>query len=563
MIHAIFNEILQMSIASVLVIAVILIVRIPLKRFPRIFSYMLWGILLIRLLMPFSLEISYREIGEQIVFQDEPSEDSVYIEYIEHASPELQQVKLSTPIYPYIWLAGILVLSTYYLLSYIFLRRRLVGAVPYNQDEDIYFADYIQIPFVIGAMYPKIYLPSALAEKEFGYIILHELNHVRRKDHIVKPLALLALTLHWFNPFVWMAFHLATKDMEMSCDEAVLRQLGEEERTAYFASMLQLSTGKKLFPALSIAFGENDTKDRIKYGLKWKKSSKIKIAVAVLLVSAIAAIGILIPRNKESFHPYEWIAQTNFNKLECEYVDEELLRDLVYVLQELRMTDFDIYSEYTSEIELDIEAEGQEIQLIYGKGLTLFVFPNSINEGKIWGTEDKDLANCIKAIARNRQDNIEAASDVEPWKPSKSEIEQLRASVLEGISEEDLNYITDLVKVMNLELEAEYLYENQFEAYQDWKQIDFDKYRLYINGVGKRMKNDLLKQDIEEMLALIEKMEKDHDVNALRRFFYKLHDMDYYLFRYGANELWFYIHDKSFVQTYYDALSVYSGLRAE
>jgi len=128
--------------------------------------------------------------------------------------------------------------------------------------------------------------------------------------------------------------------------------------------------------------------------------------------------------------------------------------------------------------------------------------------------------------------------------------------------------ITDLAKVINLELESIFLYENQFEEFENvnsesWDSIDYDKYRLYINGIGKRMKNDLLKKDINEMIFFIDQMEKEHDVKALRSFFYKIHDMDYYFFRYGADELWYYIHDTSFVRTYYGALHVYDDIRAD
>ena len=123
------------------------------------------------------------------------------------------------------------------------------------------------------------------------------------------------------------------------------------------------------------------------------------------------------------------------------------------------------------------------------------------------------------------------------------------------------------MKVMNLQLEGIY-FDNSFRVYEDvnspsWDNIDCEKYRLYVNGVGKRIENELIKRDIEELLWCIDQMEQEKNVEALRMFFYKLHDMDYYFFRYGASEFWLYINDKSFVTTYFDSLYILRDLRAE
>lgn len=569
MLHTVFYEVLEMSIASCIIVAIILFIRIVLNHFPKIFSYFLWGVLLIRLLIPFSPEISYKAIADQVQEETKkPAMEESYVTSVEYVEYELEEVQISEPVYPYIWITGMAVMIFYYIISYIRLRYRLIGATPYDQDEDIYFADGIRIPFVIGAMYPKIYLPSEFMEKEFGYIILHERYHVRRKDHILKPLALLALTIHWFNPLVWVSFFLAVKDMEMSCDEAVLQRLTEEEKCDYTKALLQLATGKKLFPGLSIAFGEGDTKSRITNAIKWKKPALLSIIIAVIIAAMVAMVCILIPKNKSEEHPYSWIEQTDFGRLECEHVDENRLRDLEYVLKELKKTDFQTYKSYIREIELVLEEDGQEVRLIYGDGITVFLLPNVTDKGILWGVEDKDLASCMKAIRSSREENIAAENYVEPWKPSKEEVYAIREELLDGINEEDISYMTELVKVMNLELESAYLYEKQFEEYEDsnsenWGRLDYDKYRLYVNGVGKRIQNDLLKRDIDEMLSCIDLMENQKDVEALRSFYYKLHDMDYYLFRFGANEIWFYVHDMSFVTTFFDSLYVYKDLRAE
>lgn len=568
MLHTFFYEVLEMSIASSIIVAIILFIRLVFKFFPKIFSYFLWGVLLIRLLIPFSPEISYKAIADQVQEETKnPTIEEYYVTNVEYIERDLEEIQVIEPVYPYIWITGMAVMIFYYIISYIRLRYRLIGATPYDQDEDIYFADGIRIPFVIGAMYPKIYLPSEFMEKEFGYIILHEKYHIRRKDHILKPLALMALTIHWFNPLVWVSFFLAVKDMEMSCDEAVLQRLTEEEKYDYTKALLQLATGKKLFPGLSIAFGEGDTKSRIINAIKWKKPALLTVIIAVIIAALVAMICILIPKNKSEDHPYKWIEKTDFGRLECEYVDENRLRDLEYILKELKKTDFQTYKSYTREIELVLVEDKQEVRLIYGDGITVFLLPNVTDKGILWGVEDKDLASCMKAIRSSREKNIEVENYVKPWKPSKEEVDVIREKILDGISDEDISYMTELVKVMNLELESAY-FEDQFEAYEasnskNWGKLDYDKYRLYVNGVGKRIQNDLLKRDIDEMLIYIDLMENQKDVEALRSFYYKLHDLDYYLFRYGANEIWFYVHDMSFVTTFFDSLYIYRDLRAE
>ena len=568
MLHTFFYEVLEMSIASSIIVAFILFIRLVFKFFPKIFSYFLWGVLLIRLLIPFSPEISYKAIADQVQEETKnPTIEEYYVTTVEYIERDLEEIQVIEPVYPYIWITGMAVMIFYYIISYIRLRYRLIGATPYDQDEDIYFADGIRIPFVIGAMYPKIYLPSEFMEKEFGYIILHEKYHIRRKDHILKPLALMALTIHWFNPLVWVSFFLAVKDMEMSCDEAVLQRLTEEEKYDYTKALLQLATGKKLFPGLSIAFGEGDTKSRITNAIKWKKPALLTVIIAVIIAALVAMICILIPKNKSEDHPYKWIEKTDFGRLECEYVDENRLRDLEYILKELKKTDFQTYKSYTREIELVLVEDKQEVRLIYGDVITVFLLPNVTDKGILWGVEDKDLASCMKAIRSSREKNIEVENYVKPWKPSKEEVDVIREKILDGISDEDISYMTELVKVMNLELESAY-FEDQFEAYEasnskNWGKLDYDKYRLYVNGVGKRIQNDLLKRDIDEMLIYIDLMENQKDVEALRSFYYKLHDLDYYLFRYGANEIWFYVHDMSFVTTFFDSLYIYRDLRAE
>ena len=302
MIIGFFPELLRINIVASIVILVILASRLILKRSPKVFSYALWVIVLFRLLIPVSIpsqvsmipdapvvsgdvvnsalpEIEFQTIRdmEQNYYESQKahSEDSVRV-YISRSMEPMDYL-------PIVWLAGIVCMTFFSGLSYWNIRKKIRIAVPLR--DNIRVADDIKSPFVIGFFRPKIYLPNHLGSREQEYIILHEQHHIRRFDHIIKALAFLTLTIHWFNPLVWLAFGLACKDMEMSCDEAVIRKLGGEIRADYSASLLTLATGRRIIASTPLAFGEGDTKGRIKNLSKWKKP-----AVWVMVVSAFLCV---------------------------------------------------------------------------------------------------------------------------------------------------------------------------------------------------------------------------------------------------------------------------------
>ena len=177
-------------------------------------------------------------------------------------------------------------MAIYSIVSYIRLRRKLTVVVPLR--DNIFIADDIKSPFVVGLFRPKIYLPCNLGDKEQEYIILHEQHHIKRLDHVMKALAFLALAIHWFNPLVWVAFVLASKDMEMSCDEAVIRKVDGDVRADYSASLLTLATGRRIIAGTPLAFGEGDTKGRINNLSKWKKPAVWVVLIAVVACAVLA-----------------------------------------------------------------------------------------------------------------------------------------------------------------------------------------------------------------------------------------------------------------------------------
>ncbi len=320
--HELFPMVCNMSLTASAVILAVLAARLLLRRAPKVFSYALWAVVLFRLLCPVSVTSAVSLMGALGAPAQERTQRTSAVEYVPadrirgtaSAVTQLPQTPLpaetggavnaapadtapeavsatsfNEPVFilTLIWLAGMALLLAYSLVSLLRLRRRLVGAV--RLRDNIYLADHIPSPFVMGLIRPKIYLPSDLRETERGYILRHEQYHIRRRDHLVKFLSFLALCIHWFNPLVWAAFVLSGKDMEMSCDEAVVKALGEEIRADYSASLLSLATGRRIVAGMPLAFGEGDTGSRIRNLLNWKRPRPWVMAVcAVVCVGLIA-----------------------------------------------------------------------------------------------------------------------------------------------------------------------------------------------------------------------------------------------------------------------------------
>ena len=321
--HRLFPIVCNMSLTASVVILAVLAVRLLLRRAPKRVAEALRAVVLGRLLRPVSGTSAVSLMGALGAPAQERTQRTSAVEYvpadimIRGTAPAVTQLpqpplpaetggavsdapadtapaavpamSFNEPVFilTLIWLAGMVLLLAYSLVSLLRLRRRLVGTV--RLRDNIYLADHIPSPFVMGLFRPKIYLPSTLTETERGYILRHEQYHLRRRDHLVKFLSFLALCIHWFNPLVWAAFVLSGKDMEMSCDEAVVRELGEDIRADYSASLLSLATGRRIVAGMPLAFGEGDTGSRIRNLLNWKRPRPWVMAVcAVVCVGLIA-----------------------------------------------------------------------------------------------------------------------------------------------------------------------------------------------------------------------------------------------------------------------------------
>lgn len=312
--YNLFASVVNMSVTAGWIIAVVLLARLALKRAPKIFSYVLWSVVLFRLLCPVSLpspaswlgalelpSASSREAVEitgtgtetgaaaarNEILTESPSGQpaQVILNETEPDGPSEKTWEDLIPYAAYVWLAGGAAMLLAGVGSCFRFRRHLVGG--YRLRGNIYLVDYLGSAFVAGLLRPKIYLPSDLPEEQMDYIIAHEQHHITRLDHLVRHLAYFALCLHWFNPLVWLAFILSGKDMEMSCDEAVLKKLGSRIRADYSASLLRLAMGKRIIAGGPLSFGEGDTKGRIQNLARWKKLKKWQSGLCVLMCLVI------------------------------------------------------------------------------------------------------------------------------------------------------------------------------------------------------------------------------------------------------------------------------------
>lgn len=315
--EVLFSQILNMSMTASAVIVLVMLARLALKRVPKIYSYALWSVVLFRLLCPvsFSGQMSVLEVTRPRVAQSE-NVSVIYYDVVEQAMEDsglyrefsqqepvpvqaLQEQQREKDvslmaISAWLWLTGLSVMMLASIVNYLQLHRRLQSAVPWRGE--IYLADNMEMPFVLGILSPRIYLPSGMTPAERRYIVAHERHHIKRLDPLWKLLGYGALCIHWFNPLVWLAFNLAGKDMEMSCDEAVIKRLGPQIRADYAQSLLRLSTGRSTLSGMPLAFGEGDTKGRVRNMVKWRRP---KLWVSIVCIVLCIIIGLACALNPE------------------------------------------------------------------------------------------------------------------------------------------------------------------------------------------------------------------------------------------------------------------------
>ena len=313
-----FLNVVNMSISASWLVCAVLLLRLLLKKAPKWINVLLWGIVAVRLICPFSFESvlslipSSQTINPEIALNAPVIDsgvtiiDNVINPIIGEATISLQpekDVNLFQFIMPYlagVWLVGIAALLIYTLISFLRLKRKIGTAVLLR--DNIYQSEAVVSPFVLGVIKPKIYLPFNMNGQDMNHVIAHERAHIRRKDHFWKPLGFLILTLHWFNPVVWFGYILLCRDIELACDEKVVKELNNEQRAYYSEALLACSVNRRMIAACPLAFGEVGVKDRIKSVLNYKKPAFWIIVVAIVVSITVAVCFLTNPVNTSIYN---------------------------------------------------------------------------------------------------------------------------------------------------------------------------------------------------------------------------------------------------------------------
>lgn len=318
-----FLEICNMSFTASFAILFVLVFRFLFRKAPKAFSYYLWWIVWFRLLCPFSVEsvvslIPARQPTAAPVLEDgtglwtevwDPAVGSKEAAASQQApAPAVFQ---KTENYReallragrMVWGLGAFSLIMYNLILAGILKRQLRNAQ--RIGDNIYLSHNLKTPFAFGLIWPRIYLPDNLNPDEQEYIILHEKMHIKRGDPMVKLVAFLSLCLHWFNPLVWLSFFLMAGDMEMSCDEAVLRRLGPGIKKAYSASLLNLAAGRHVLGGMPLAFGEKNVRGRIKNILRYKKPAAWTVLLTLTAAVILAVCLLVNPQRPKAEMPVQ------------------------------------------------------------------------------------------------------------------------------------------------------------------------------------------------------------------------------------------------------------------
>ena len=384
--EAIFLKMLNMSITASWLVLAIIILRLILKKAPKAISVFMWALVGVRLICPFSFESilslipSAETVPQDIIYSETPAihsgvpifNSTVNPIISENLAPEVgasvNPMQIIAFVASVVWIAGIVAMVLYTVISYFRIHRKVREAVPYQ--ENIWLCDHIDTPFILGVIRPRIYLPSNMNEQDIEYVIAHEKAHLKRHDHWWKPLGFLLLTVYWFNPILWIAYILLCKDIELACDEKVIKDMGTEIKKPYSEALINCSVPRKMISACPLAFGEVGVKGRVKSVLNYKKPAFWIIAVAVIASVVVAVCFLTNPKQEAELGVSSQKSGSDLNGVSLEIVDADLSAPDPYIIVEWK-NDTDIKLSF-----------GEQFAIYYNQGGT---WENcSIEEDPVW-----------------------------------------------------------------------------------------------------------------------------------------------------------------------------------
>ena len=531
----------DLTLAGTVAAAVVILARQALKKAPKVFSYCLWAVVLLRLLLPMGIPVTLPALPElqesETPVVEIRQEPEIHMPAKPEISHEIQGPAVHTPVvrkqipvfwalFP-LWMTGFLTMVLTGLISSIHFHRKLREGVLLRKN--IYLADHLGSAYVVGLIKPRIYLDSQLNREEMRYILAHERIHIRHLDHMTRKLAYLALCIHWFNPVIWLSFYLSQKDMEMCCDEAAVKYLGEHLRKEYTKSLLSLSSGKHLSSV--VAFGEDSTRSRIMNLVNFRKSSKGVMAFSMSLCLLTILLCACHPSMKEDT-PVPQVSEKNAETLSAIPTVSEVPAES----PNGKFPEFPKSQEATGKVRLEFEGKTyaeitdpyviQNIEEFFQKAKTMDHTPrfHSIGVGldliasdgeenllrveldpknsycrigdtmydygaaiqgpslpQLWDLLGIDqwpqevYEKCLSTTdPQPLPPNPEAAdallrlkAESDPSIPEKSEIDAAKAAVLEGMSETDQTALCRRIREAHNEIEGMKIYDNLFQRLAD------------------------------------------------------------------------------------------------
>lgn len=387
---AVFLKLLNMSLTASILAAVVIFLRLWLKKAPRWIHCLLWAMVALRLVLPFSLKSTASLIPDtELITQDSIPYSGIQLTPVPSVPDQntivplpQQGITSSVPagaavdilsVLAILWVAGMTVMAAYSLISYLRLRRQVAPSLALTGN--IYLCDYIETPFILGIIRPRIYLPTAMHPSAAAHVLAHERAHIRRLDHWWKPLGFILLTVHWFNPVIWAAYILLCRDIELACDEKVIKEMGCEDKRAYSEALLRCSVPRRMIAACPLAFGEVGVKERVKNVMKFRKPALWIILAAVVVCITVAVCFLTDPVRGTPLAEFltNDPGEIQYVRLTARFAGEKFdsQEDIDRILTFLEDTKYD--PEPTSQYRSDDRAKIYEIELNYG-ALTLHYY---------------------------------------------------------------------------------------------------------------------------------------------------------------------------------------------
>lgn len=457
--EAVFIKLLNMSLTASVLAAVVIVLRLGLKKAPRWIHCLMWAMVALRLILPFSFESSASLIpNTEVISHDTVVQGSIQVNtgfpaVDEKINIQLPQQSTTSSVSAgttvdimsvliVLWVAGMAVMAAYSLISYLRLRRQVAPSLALTGD--IFLCDYIETPFILGIFRPRIYLPTAMDPKAAAHVLAHERAHLRRLDHWWKPLGFVLLTVHWFNPVIWLAYILLCRDIELACDEKVIKEMGCEDKRAYSEALLRCSVPRRMIAACPLAFGEVGVKERVKNVMKFKKPAIWIILAAVILCVVLAVCFLTDPQESTALTDFQHYEPENIQSVNLiarfageKFETQEEIDRVVEFLEGARYE-----PEPTSQLRSRDRAKIYSIELDYGAVSLYYYFDIYFTEMWVddgaaetslpYRMEDPDAVEEFFSTMLDRKfPPVENAEPTEPVSGTDGENEFIRGTVMQ------------------------------------------------------------------------------------------------------------------------------------